>query len=82
MANFGEYDPVNKGVVRVCCMTLNMSDRLRLLACPQEVVPLIRETIVKNWEAGIQVERGYNGSHEFKMKGWYLKQSDKNNMSN
>lgn len=69
MANLGTYDPVNKGTIRVCCMTMNMADRLRLLACPSEVVPLVRATILKNWELGVQVERGYNGSHEFKLKG-------------
>lgn len=73
MANYGAYDPVNKGTIRICCMTMNMADRLRLLACPEEVIPLIRETIQKNWEPGVQVERSYNGSHEFKMKGSFYK---------
>lgn len=49
-----------------------MGDRLRLLACPTEVIPVIRESIQATW-GKIQDERAYHGSHEFKLKGypWY-----------
>lgn len=72
MANYGKYEPVNKTEYQVCCITMNMGDRLRLLACPPEIIPLIRESIQTSW-GKVQDERPYNGSHEFKLKGypWY-----------
>ncbi|ODN00915.1 hypothetical protein Ocin01_05757 [Orchesella cincta] len=69
MSHFGSYEPVNNSAIRVCCLTMNMADRLRLLACPPEVVPLIRAAIKKFWHGGIQGERAYHGSHEFKLIG-------------
>ncbi len=77
MANFGTYEPANKSQYQVCCITMNMGDRLRLLACPAEVIPLIRECIQASW-GKIQDERPYNGSHEFKLKGypWYGQGND------
>lgn len=46
-----------------------MSDRLRLLSLPQEVTDAIRTSIKQTWPRGIQEERDYYGSREFKMNG-------------
>jgi len=69
MANYGQYEPVNKTQYQVCCITMNMGDRLRLLACPPEIIPLIRDSIQQTW-GKVQEERPYHGSHEFKLKGY------------
>jgi len=69
MASFGKYDPVNNSEYQVCCITMNMGDRLRLLACPPDVIPLIRVAVQQSW-GKIQDERPYHGSHEFKLRGY------------
>lgn len=51
-------------------VSLHMSDRIRLMQFPQEVCDAVRNSLRETWPQGIQAEREYNGSLEFKMKGW------------
>ncbi|KAG0251408.1 hypothetical protein BG011_007626 [Mortierella polycephala] len=62
---------------QICCITLNETDKLRLIGTPPELIPLLRDAIKTSWGA-IQRERNYNGSFEFKMLGnpWYGQGAD------
>jgi len=51
------------------CVSMNMSDRLRLIQFPAEVIDLTRTAIKSAWPKGIQEERNYYGAHEFKLRG-------------
>ncbi|KAF8941045.1 hypothetical protein EDD21DRAFT_330398 [Dissophora ornata] len=53
---------------RVCCITLNETDRIRLIDTPPELTRIIREIISTSW-GGIQHEREYHGAYEFKING-------------
>lgn len=46
-----------------------MTDRIRLLNFPPEINDLIRQAIITTWVRGVQAERDYGGSYEFKLKG-------------
>ncbi|KAL8283620.1 hypothetical protein RQP46_005415 [Phenoliferia psychrophenolica] len=51
------------------CVTLNMSDRLRLIRFSDGEINALRTTIEGLWPR-IQSERVYHGAHEFKLKGY------------
>ncbi|KAF9095380.1 hypothetical protein BGX23_000606 [Mortierella sp. AD031] len=53
---------------RVCCITLNESDKIRLIAVPAPLVPHLRAAITRCW-GKISREQDYNGAHEFKLSG-------------
>ncbi|KAG0093325.1 hypothetical protein BGZ92_006191 [Podila epicladia] len=53
---------------RVCCITLNEADKMRLIGTPPEITHAIRLAIRQGW-GGIQREQNYAGAHEFKMLG-------------
>lgn len=57
----------------VCTISLNMTDRIRLIGVPPNLGPIIRDAIKRGWGNGIQSEREYHGTHEFKLSGnpWY-----------
>ncbi|KDQ10256.1 hypothetical protein BOTBODRAFT_136995 [Botryobasidium botryosum FD-172 SS1] len=46
-----------------------MTDRLRLLHFPPQIINVVRDALKGSWKRGIQDERVYGGAHEFKMKG-------------
>jgi hypothetical protein len=50
-------------------ISLHKSDRIRLLQFPPEDITAIRDVIKQNWPSGIQEERTYANSHEFKCLG-------------
>jgi hypothetical protein len=50
-------------------ISLHKTDRIRLLQFPPENIAAIRDVIKKNWGSGIQEERTYANSHEFKCLG-------------
>lgn len=54
-------------------VSLHSSDKIRLLGLPVEQRDAVRASITRNWPQGIQREREYYGSHEFKLRGnpWY-----------
>jgi len=45
------------------------TDRVRLLNAPPGIVTHIEAAICSGWVKGIQDQRDYGGSHEFKIKG-------------
>ncbi|KAF9286880.1 hypothetical protein BGZ88_008846 [Linnemannia elongata] len=53
---------------RVCCITLNETDKIRLLGVPPVLVDPIRNAISSSW-GHIQSEQTYFGAHEFKLLG-------------
>lgn len=52
----------------VICLSLNSTDKIRVLA-PENLIPPLRQAICKRWSKGIQDERQYDKSFEFKLKG-------------
>ncbi len=54
-------------------LSMHENDRLRLLQFSSDETQTIRDTISISWPNGIQSERDYYGSHEFKLRGnpWY-----------
>ena len=52
------------------CVTLNMMDRMRFINFPPEITNDLRTTIQGAWPQGIQEERPYGKSKEFKLKGF------------
>lgn len=46
------------------------SDRIRLVSFPQTIIDAVQETILSTWPRGIKNVREYNGSQEFKLRGW------------
>lgn len=68
----GVLTPSNSQPLRVCCITLNESDKIRLIGTPPELTLPLRQAIASSWGA-IQRESNYSGAHEFKLQGnpWY-----------
>ncbi|KAF8954505.1 hypothetical protein BGZ46_002889 [Entomortierella lignicola] len=62
------YPEASTVQVRICCISLNESDKIRLIAAPPDLTLPIREAIKRSWGT-IQRERNYNGAHEFKVLG-------------
>src|SRR6516164_6466171 len=50
-------------------ISLHRTDRIRLLQFPPEDITAIRNVMKENWIDGIQDERTYAKSHEFKCLG-------------
>ncbi|KAF9160309.1 hypothetical protein BGX21_002802 [Mortierella sp. AD011] len=55
-------------VLRVCCINLNGTDKIRLIATPPTLVDPIKQTILACW-GPIQKEGNYAGAHEYKLLG-------------
>ncbi|CAF3029619.1 unnamed protein product [Rotaria sp. Silwood2] len=51
------------------CLTLNWTDRLRLILFPATIIDVIRQAILYSWPHGIQGEKQYAGAYEFKLYG-------------
>ncbi len=51
------------------CITLNSSDRLRLIRFPPAIIDVIRHTIETSWLRGLQREEEYSEAYEFKLSG-------------
>jgi hypothetical protein len=51
------------------CISLNMTDRIRLIRFPPKHVEQVEEVVRKAWPKGIQSTRVYGVSHEIKTKG-------------
>jgi hypothetical protein len=64
-------------------LSLHMNDRLRALQFPDEIIRDMRGVILNSWRLGIQGERIYAGSHEFKLRGnpWLGQSADARNSS-
>ncbi|KAF2002479.1 hypothetical protein P154DRAFT_462494, partial [Amniculicola lignicola CBS 123094] len=50
-------------------LSMHREDRLRFLSFPSPIVTLCRTTILNVWARGIQAEKEYGGSQEFKLYG-------------
>jgi predicted RNA-binding protein YlqC (UPF0109 family) len=59
-------------------LSLHMADRIRLLQFPASDIDAIRNVIRAKWRKGIQADRKYAMSHEFKLHGnpWWGQGSD------
>ncbi|TVY34725.1 hypothetical protein LSUB1_G005023 [Lachnellula subtilissima] len=60
------------------CLSLHQSDRIRMMQFRPEDVSAIRSVIQRHWTKGLQSERVYSASYEFKLSGypWYGQGSD------
>lgn len=58
--------------IEVCSITLNRTDRIRLIGLPLPVIDEMKNAITSSW-GPIQKEEDYHGAYEFKLKGnpWY-----------
>lgn len=60
--------PVIAEGIKICCITLNSADCIRLVAFPVDLRNVIRLAIHRGW-GEIQQEREAYGSYEFKCRG-------------
>jgi len=62
---------------QIFSISFNMTDRIRVIDAPQ-FINYVREAIKTTWGKGIQNERDYKGSHEFKLHGnpWWADGSE------
>ena len=67
---FKRKEPLN---TFVSCLSLDMGDKINVLG-PENMIAVIKDSIVKNWPNGIQEERdtsvGNRQSYKFKLKGY------------
>ena len=50
-------------------VSLNRSDRLRVISAPPEVLHQVAGVVQQSWSRGIQAVRSYHGCHEYKLGG-------------
>ncbi|KAK9765590.1 hypothetical protein K7432_005951 [Basidiobolus ranarum] len=57
----------------ICCISLNESDKIRLIGAPEHLRASFREMLKRSWRKGIQVESDYCEQPEFKLLGnpWF-----------
>jgi hypothetical protein len=69
--NVGQFQYPNyaAGETRFCMLSLNRSDRIRLIDCPQEVVDAVDRCIKAYWPKGIQDLHQQERCVEYKLKG-------------
>ncbi|KAF9359009.1 hypothetical protein BGX34_008586 [Mortierella sp. NVP85] len=53
---------------QVSCISLNESDKIRMIGVGPQVIQAVRQAIAMSWGT-IQRERDYHGAHEFKLLG-------------
>ncbi|CAF1102777.1 unnamed protein product [Rotaria sordida] len=51
------------------CLTLNRTDRLRLIRFPTTIISVVRQAILSSWHRGLQNEKHYAGAYQFKLYG-------------
>jgi len=70
-------NPAQVDSIQVCSISFSMSDRIRLIGLPTDVINSMRFAITNSW-GSIQNERDYYGTYEFKLIGrpWYGQGSD------
>ncbi len=76
MSNQNVQPATNEGI-QVCCISLNSSDKIRLIGLPVDVINKMRSAITSSW-GSIQRERDYYSTYEFKLNGkpWYGRGDD------
>lgn len=63
-----KFPPATSEGIQVCSISLNMTDRIRLIGVI-DVIDSMRTAIINSWGA-IQNESNYYGAYEFKVKGY------------
>ncbi|UJR08572.1 hypothetical protein I4U23_012831 [Adineta vaga] len=66
--DFNEMPPTYSRHQHACIM-LSSSDKLRLLRFPSTIIDVLRQAIMNGWSKGIQRERTYENTYEFKLHG-------------
>lgn len=61
----GKSDPD----IKLYAMTLNLSDRIRIVDAPSSIILSVKDAIQSQWHKGIQKEGEYQESIEFKLAG-------------
>jgi hypothetical protein len=51
-------------------LSLHQYDRLRMLQFPESDILALKDIIKKHWPRGLQEERKYGGSYEYKLRGY------------
>jgi len=66
--SYEKLQPAQYEGIQVCSISFNMSDRIRLIGLPADVIHSMRTAITNSWGA-IQNESDYYSTYEFKLKG-------------
>lgn len=67
--SYEKLPPARYEGIQVCSISLNMSDRIRLIGLPIDVLDSMRIAITNSW-GQIQKEADYYSTYEFKLKGY------------
>lgn len=67
--SYEKLHPAEFDGIQVCSISFNMSDRIRLIGLPIDVINSMRTAIINSW-GHIQNERDYYSTYEFKLKGY------------
>lgn len=70
--SYEKLRPAEYDGIQVCSISLNWTDRIRLIGLPVDVITSMRTAITSSW-GPIQNESDYYSTYEFKLKGnpWY-----------
>ena len=60
---------MNMVVTPVSCISLHERDKIRVMNLADDTITLLRTVIQSSWRRGIQSERTYSASYEFKLNG-------------
>jgi hypothetical protein len=60
---------MNMVVTPVSCISLHERDKIRVMNLTDDAIALLRTVIQSSWKRGIQSERTYSASYEFKLNG-------------
>jgi len=66
---FAAQAPSSYSVHQHACLTLNLTDRLRLIRFPSAIIDVVCQAILVSWRRGLQGEKVYAGAYEFKLSG-------------
>jgi len=66
---FRQAPPKLPNASRLCCVSLNRNDSLRLINSPQYLAPVLENCVKRAWPSGIQKVSTYGGAHEVKCSG-------------
>lgn len=55
---------------KFACLTLNLSDTIRLIRFPEPAVDAVKEAVSTSWPKGVKRIRPYGQSTEIKVHGW------------
>lgn len=72
---------MNMMATPVSCISLHERDKIRVMNLADDAITLLRTVIQSSWSRGIQSERTYSASYEFKLNGnpWSGNSEEANN---